>query len=110
MSSTPVSEQQIVAALHRVPADRWPEVLEFIGRLEGGRPGGVPPAAAGGAAPERRWTPAELRQLPLEQRDAILAEQAARAEADYRNDPDLTAFGAFGEEDLYGDSAGAETR
>jgi hypothetical protein len=83
MSSTPVSEQQILAALHRVPAHRWPEVLEFIGRLEGGRPAGVPPAAAEGATParERRWPPAELRQLPPGQRDAILAEQAARAEA-----------------------------
>jgi hypothetical protein len=49
---------------------------------------------------ERRWTPAELRKLPVAERDAVLLAAAALAEADYRHDPDLTAFEAFGEDDL----------
>jgi hypothetical protein len=58
----------------------------------------------------RRWTAAELRKLPPAERDAILAAAAARAEAEYRNDPALTDFEAYGKDDLYGDSANAETR
>jgi hypothetical protein len=53
---------------------------------------------------KRRWTPAELRQLPRDQLDAILRDAAERAEKYYRNDPSLTDFEAFGEEDLYVDS------
>ena len=59
---------------------------------------------------DRHWTAAELRGLPAEQRDAILRAAAAKAEADYRNDPELTAFEAFGEGDLYGDSASSRPR
>jgi hypothetical protein len=59
---------------------------------------------------EKRWKASELRQLPREQRDAILAAAAARAEDEYRNDPVLTAFEAFGKEDLHDDSADAQTR
>jgi len=62
------------------------------------------PAAA------KQWTAAELRKLPPEQRDAILAEAAARAEDDYRNDPELTAFEAFGKDDLHVDSSNTEPR
>jgi hypothetical protein len=58
----------------------------------------------------KRWTAAELRKLPLDQRDAILEAAAAMAEEDYRNDPELTAFDAFGPDDLYGESSSAETR
>ena len=58
----------------------------------------------------RRWTAAELRKLPPAQRDAILEAAAALAEKDYRNDAPLTAFEAFGKDDLYGDSSSAETR
>jgi hypothetical protein len=61
-------------------------------------------------ANEKRWKASELRQLPPEQRDAILAAAAARAEADYCNDPMLTAFEAFGAEDLHDDSADSQTR
>jgi hypothetical protein len=53
----------------------------------------------------RVWSAAELRRLPADQRDAILAAAAARAEVDYRNDPELTAFEAFSEEDLHGHSS-----
>jgi acyl-CoA reductase-like NAD-dependent aldehyde dehydrogenase len=58
----------------------------------------------------RRWTTAELRKLPPEQRDAIMEAAAARAEEDYRNDAALTAFEAFGKDDLHGESSSTETR
>ena len=56
---------------------------------------------------EKNWTAEELRKLPVDQRDAILAAAAALAEDLYRNDPQLTDFEAFGEEDLYGESTAA---
>ena len=55
----------------------------------------------------KTWTAAELRRLPAEQRDAILEAQAALAEEIYRNNPELTDFEAFGEDDLYGESTAA---
>lgn len=58
----------------------------------------------------RRWTAAELRNLPPDQRDAIMEAAAAAAEADYRTDPALTAFEAFGKEDLHGESSSTEAR
>lgn len=45
-----------------------------------------------------RLSPSELRKLPPEQLDAILAKAAALAEWDYQNDKELTGFDAFGEE------------
>ena len=48
-----------------------------------------------------------LRLFPAE-RDAILAEQAAALADEYRNNPDLTDFEAFGDEDLYVDSSDSE--
>ena len=44
---------------------------------------------------ERRWTAAELRKLPAAERDAVMRAAAALAEADYRYDPELTAFEAY---------------
>jgi acyl-CoA reductase-like NAD-dependent aldehyde dehydrogenase len=64
----------------------------------------------GAPAGKKRWTAAELRRLPPEQRDAILEEAAALAEEEYRNNLELTAFEAFGKDDLYGDSSSAEAR
>jgi hypothetical protein len=58
----------------------------------------------------RVWSAAELRRLPPDQRDAVLAEAAALAEPDYRDDAELTAFEAFGEDDLHGDSSDAQPR
>ena len=58
----------------------------------------------------RKWTAAELRKLPAEERDAILEAAATLAEEEYRNNPELTAFEAFGKDDLYGDSSSSETR
>ena len=54
---------------------------------------------------EKRWTAAELRRLPPAERDAIMEAAAVLAEAEYRDNPELTAFEAFGKDDLYGDSS-----
>ena len=61
-------------------------------------------------SPAKQWSAAELRRLPPAERDRILAEQAALVEEEYRNDPELTAFETFGEDDLYGESADAAAR
>lgn len=61
------------------------------------------------AATRKRWTAAELRKLPPEERDAILEAAAVLAEKEYRNNPELTAFEAFGKDDLYGESSSTET-
>ncbi len=58
----------------------------------------------------KRWKASELRKLPPEQRNAILEAAAIQAEAEYRNDKDLTAFEAYGKDDLHGDSASTQTR
>lgn len=57
-----------------------------------------------------RPSPAELRRMPAEQRDAILEAQAAEAEALYRHDPDLSGFDAVGEDDGDGDASAAAAR
>ena len=48
----------------------------------------------------KRLTPSEIRKLPPTERDAILDAAAALAEQEYRNNPELTAFEAFGKDDL----------
>ena len=50
---------------------------------------------------EKHWTAAGLRKLPAAQRDAILEAAAAKAESEYRHNPELTTFDAFGK-DLHG--------
>ncbi len=50
--------------------------------------------------PVSRLTAAELRKLPREKRQAILAAAAELAEEDYRSDKELTGFEAFSEEEL----------
>ena len=57
----------------------------------------------------KRWKASELRKLPPEQRDAILEAAAIRAQEDYLNDRNLTAFEAYGKDDLYGESANSRT-
>lgn len=66
------------------------------------------PAKKHSPAPNR-WTPSELRKLPVAERDRLLEEQAALAEQEYRTNRDLTAFEAFDEEIRYGGSAAAST-
>ena len=99
MSTVPVTEQTITAAVRRLPVERWPQVLAFIDSLQS------TPAAASPGASGRRWTATELRQLPPAERDVILAQQAAALADEYRNNSELTAFEAFGNEDLYVDSS-----
>jgi hypothetical protein len=57
---------------------------------------------ASAVAPQRveRLTPAEIRRLPREQRQQLLAAAAEAAEQDYRTDKELTGFDAFSEEEL----------
>ena len=57
-----------------------------------------------------RWTAAELRKLPPGQRNAILEAAATQAAEDYCNDRQLTAFEAFGKDDLHVDSSSTEAR
>jgi hypothetical protein len=59
---------------------------------------------------QQRWTAAELRKLPPKERDAIMEAAAAAAEQEYRTNRELTAFEAFGKDDLYGESSSTETR
>src|SRR4051794_21173913 len=104
MSAVPITEQTITAALRRLPPERWPQVLSFIESLS------PTTAAPDPGAPARHWTATELRKLAPAERDAILAEQAAALADDYRNDRELTAFEAFGDEDLYVDSPDSDAR
>ena len=53
-------------------------------------------------------SPTELLKLPRGQRTRILADAAAQAENEYRTNPDLTDFNAFGEEDLHVESGSTE--
>jgi hypothetical protein len=62
------------------------------------------------AMTSKRWTASELRKLPPAERDAIMEAAAALAEEEYRTNRELTAFEAFGKDDLYGDSSSTETR
>jgi hypothetical protein len=55
------------------------------------------PANPSGTA--ARVSPSELRKMPREQRQAILAAAAEMAEQDYRSDKELTGFDAFSEEE-----------
>jgi hypothetical protein len=59
----------------------------------------------GESVPAARLTPGELRRMPREQRQAILAAAAEMAEADYRSDKELTGFDAFSEEELDDDES-----
>jgi hypothetical protein len=99
MASTTLNEKRIVSALRRLPKTKWRQVLKFIEALEQPKDG----------RRKKRWTPQELRRLPREQRNAILAEQAALMADVYRNNPELTDFEAFGEKDLYVDPPDTET-
>ena len=102
--STDVTEESILDALHRVPRDHWSEVLDFLHDLE-------PKAGQVSVVPEtKHWTATELLAMPPDQRDAILEAAAAMAEFDYRNDPELTAFEAFGPDELYVDDDEPPTR
>lgn len=57
----------------------------------------------------KRWTAAELRRLHAHEREVVLRAAAEQAEAEYRANSELTAFEAFGEDDLHVDSASTES-
>jgi hypothetical protein len=57
MSSTTVSEQEILEALHRVPTQRWSAVLNYLGTLQTG--------GHGGSATGSVYSAAELAQSEL---------------------------------------------
>ena len=104
MSTVSVNEQSIAAALRRLSPEQWPQVLAYIDSLQ------PHPASESAGNPVRRWTATELRRLPPAEREAILERQEAALETHYRNDPDLTAFEAFGDEDLHVDSSDSAAR
>ena len=83
-----------------VPNSPLPEGAQVEIQLKPSRPEAPPVVAA-------RVTPGELRKMPREQRQAILAAAAALAEEDYRSDKELTGFDAFSEEELDDDEPGA---
>ena len=58
----------------------------------------------------KKWTAKEVRKLPQAERDALLAAAALQAEAEYRGNRELTAFEAYGKDDLHGESANSAAR
>lgn len=63
-------------------------------------PGCIVPRPA--VRPEgRRYTARELLKLPREERERILAAQAEEAAEEYRTNPELTEFEAFGDDNLF---------
>lgn len=75
-----------------VPDSALPEGAHVEIHLQSVRP--VAPA---------HFTPGELRKLPREERQTILAAAAKIAEQDYRDDKELTGFDAFSEEEVDAD-------
>jgi len=139
----PVNESQILQALHRVPINQWPDVLNFIDHLcsSPGEPFDIETlaqttwtAAALGRLPESvqdavlraqarqlvqnsstkwqplRWSPLEIGKLAREQRAILLEASAGLAASEYEENPDLTAFDALAEDDLYVDSSDTQPR
>jgi hypothetical protein len=88
--SVDVTEQSILDALHQVPREHWGYVLEILHSLE--KTVSQPPPEGTASKPV---TLAELLAMPPAERDAILEEQAASAEFEYRNDSELM-FEEFG--------------
>ena len=62
------------------------------------------------STPVSWWTAREIRKLPQEQQDIVLEASATIASEEYETNPKLTAFEAFGKDDLYVDSSNTETR
>lgn len=83
-----------------VPESPLPEGVQVEIQLKIARSEVSPDATAGVST-------SELRKMPREQRQAILAAAAERAEEDYRSDRELTGFGAFSEEEQDDDESDA---
>ena len=58
---------------------------------------------------EQHISASQLRKLPVEERNAILAAQATLAEPIYRSNKRLTDFEAFGEVEMHRESSSTET-
>lgn len=84
----------------------WEDLTQYAAAFAGRRlrfvvlPADNEPPASAEASARHAPTARELLKLPLEERNRILAQQAAHAEYFYRNDPDLTDFEVFGD-DIY---------
>jgi hypothetical protein len=81
--SSPVTEEQILEALRRVPQERWGAVLRFLVDQEEGARLAAEFDPANPLA--RKLTPRQVALLPREQIDAIYAAGAAVAEEIYRS-------------------------
>ena len=82
-----------------VPNSPLPEGARVEIQVRPTRPEILPVALA-------RYTPSELRMMPREERQAVLAAAAVLAEEDYRDDKELTGFDAFSEEEVDDDESG----
>jgi Zn-dependent peptidase ImmA (M78 family)/transcriptional regulator with XRE-family HTH domain len=71
---------------------------------------GTDPIAAVRKVGESALSPTELLRLPRAERIQILADAAPQAEKEYRANPDLTDFNAFGEDDLHVESSSTKKR
>jgi Zn-dependent peptidase ImmA (M78 family)/transcriptional regulator with XRE-family HTH domain len=71
---------------------------------------GTDPIAAVRKVGESDLSPTELLRLPRAERIQILADAALQAEKEYRANPDLTDFNAFGEDDLHVESSSTKKR
>jgi hypothetical protein len=146
----PITEESVLQALRRVPAERWSDVLHYLHSLQPVTAAGVDPATLAHLAdtvwtaaalrpwprpvqdailreqaarlvahsqrdphftqPTTWWTAGDIGRLPLDQRDILLQASATVAADEYATNADLTAFDAFGEDDLPDDSASTEPR
>jgi len=57
-----------------------------------------------------RWMTSEVRRVPARERDAIARAAAKQVDAEYRSNPELTAFEVLGKDDLHVDNASTERR
>jgi len=60
--------------------------------------------------PVARLSPREVRRLPPLERDVLLRAAASQADAEYRTNVELTAFEAYGKDDLHGESTNSTAR
>ena len=104
MSTTVAGVVKNGVVVPKVPLPEGVQVEIHMNEVE------VPPDQKGDlvearVVPESRLTPAELRKLPREKWQTILAAAAELAEEDYRSDKELTGFEAFSEEELDDDES-----
>src|SRR5438045_3235921 len=89
---------------------RWEEIAARAQEFAGRRVKLIVLPEADQPGQRTRPTAADLLRMPAEQRSRILAQQAAALEEEYRTNPELTDFEAFGEDDLYDESPAHDSR